>query len=156
LSCGAQNAVPRLSDIERIEPALAEFAKARDRENAGFGAFSLQPFRAFAAAIQAASPLRDDALGPDLVHSLEQLFANTHEVIDINDSRAACRANNNAEEPAVTGQWRVEWFDHDGRCELEIFTGHNARRQALRYAMRRYGHFKEVQPEEQSEAPRLP
>jgi hypothetical protein len=35
-------------------------------------------------------------------------------------------------------QWRVEWFDDDGRCELEIFTGHDARRQApLRYAMRR-------------------
>ena len=60
------------------------------------------------------------------------------------------------EDRAVTGQWRVEWFDDDGRCELEIFTGHDARRQALRYAMRRYGQFKEVQREEQSEAPRLP
>jgi len=37
------------------------------------------------------------------------------------------------------GQWRVEWFDDDGRCELEIFTGHDARQQALRYAMRTYG-----------------
>ena len=26
------------------------------------------------------------------------------------------------------GQWRVEWFDDDGRCELEIFTGQDARR----------------------------
>ena len=45
------------------------------------------------------------------------------------------------------GHWRVEWFDDDGRTELEIFSGHDARRQALRYAMRRYGHFREVQPE---------
>ena len=60
------------------------------------------------------------------------------------------------EDRQTPGQWRVEWFDDDGRCELEIFTGHDARRQALRYAMRKYGHFKEVQSEEQSEAPRLP
>ena len=45
------------------------------------------------------------------------------------------------------GQWRVEWFDDDGRSEVEIFTGPTARRQALRYAMRKYGHFKEVQLE---------
>jgi hypothetical protein len=45
------------------------------------------------------------------------------------------------------GEWRVEWFDDDGRCELEMFSGHDAKRQALRYAMRRYGHFKEVQLE---------
>jgi len=54
------------------------------------------------------------------------------------------------------GQWRVEWFDDDGRCELEIFTGPEARRQALRYAMRKYGHFRDVQLEEQGEASRLP
>jgi len=30
------------------------------------------------------------------------------------------------------GQWRVEWFDDDGRCELEIFTGPDARAKALR------------------------
>ena len=35
------------------------------------------------------------------------------------------------------GQWRVEWFDDEGRTELEIFTGHDARQQALRYAMRK-------------------
>ncbi len=47
-------------------------------------------------------------------------------------------------EPAnVFQEWWVEWFDDDGR-ELEIFTGHDARRQALRYAMRKYGHFREV------------
>src|SRR5947199_10080130 len=45
----------------------------------------------------------------------------------------------------TAGQWRVEWFEDDGRCELEIFTGHDARRQALRYAMRKCGHFREVQ-----------
>ena len=25
------------------------------------------------------------------------------------------------EDRAAPGQWRVEWFDDDGRCELEIF-----------------------------------
>ena len=44
------------------------------------------------------------------------------------------------EDRETPGQWRVEWFDDDGRCELEIFTGHDARQQALRYAMRTYGH----------------
>jgi hypothetical protein len=43
------------------------------------------------------------------------------------------------EDRATPGQWRVEWFDDDGRCELEIFTSHDARRQALRYAMRKDG-----------------
>jgi hypothetical protein len=45
------------------------------------------------------------------------------------------------------GQWRVEWFDDDGRSEVEIFTGPTARRQALRYAMQKYGAFREVQLE---------
>jgi hypothetical protein len=45
------------------------------------------------------------------------------------------------------GQWRVEWFGDDGRCELQIFTGPTARREALRYAMQNYTHFKEVQLE---------
>ena len=26
------------------------------------------------------------------------------------------------EDRATPGQWRVEWFGDDGRCELEIFT----------------------------------
>ena len=43
------------------------------------------------------------------------------------------------EDRETPGQWRVEWFDDDGRCDLEIFDGHDARRQALRYAMRTYG-----------------
>jgi hypothetical protein len=58
------------------------------------------------------------------------------------------------EDRATPGQWRVEWFDDGGRCELELFTGHDARRKALRYAMQKYGHFREVQLEEPSEAPR--
>jgi len=49
-----------------------------------------------------------------------------------------------SEDRAKPGQWRVEWFDDDGCCELEIFDGHDPRRQALRYAMRKYGHFREV------------
>ena len=54
------------------------------------------------------------------------------------------------EDRATPGEWRVEWFDNDGRCELEIFSGPDARRQALRYAMRRYGHFREVELEPHS------
>ena len=45
------------------------------------------------------------------------------------------------------GQWRVEWFDDDGRSEVEIFTGPTARKQALRYAMQKYGHFRDVELE---------
>jgi hypothetical protein len=51
------------------------------------------------------------------------------------------------EDRELPGQWRVEWFDDDGHCELEIFTGPTARRDALRYAMRTYGHFEEAQLE---------
>jgi hypothetical protein len=47
----------------------------------------------------------------------------------------------------VPGEGRVEWFDDDGRSEVEIFTGPTARRQALRYAMQKYGAFREVQLE---------
>jgi hypothetical protein len=54
------------------------------------------------------------------------------------------------EDRATPGDWRVEWFDDDGRCELEIFSGPDARRQALRYAMRKYGHFREVELEPHS------
>ena len=51
------------------------------------------------------------------------------------------------EDRETPGQWRVECFDDDGRCELEIFAGPTARRDALRYAMQKYGHFREVQLE---------
>ena len=51
------------------------------------------------------------------------------------------------EDREIPGRWRVEWFDDDGRSEVEIFTGPTARRQALRYAMQKYGAFREVQLE---------
>ena len=47
----------------------------------------------------------------------------------------------------IPGRWHVEAFDDEGHREVEVFTGPTARRQALRYAMQRYGHFREVQPE---------
>jgi hypothetical protein len=51
------------------------------------------------------------------------------------------------EDRELPGQWRVEWFGDDGGCEVELFTGPTARRDALRYAMRTYGHFREVELE---------
>ena len=47
----------------------------------------------------------------------------------------------------IPSQWRVEWSDDDGRPEVEVFTGPTARRDALRYAIQHYGHFREVEPE---------
>jgi hypothetical protein len=32
------------------------------------------------------------------------------------------------------GDWRVEWIDDDGGCEVAIFSGPNARERAIRYA----------------------
>jgi hypothetical protein len=51
------------------------------------------------------------------------------------------------EDREIAGQWRVEWVDDDGGCEVEIFTGRTARLQALRYALQKYGTFREVQLE---------
>ena len=51
------------------------------------------------------------------------------------------------EDRETPAQWRVEWIGDDGRGELQIFTGPTARRDALRYAMQNYTHFKEVQLE---------
>ena len=48
------------------------------------------------------------------------------------------------EDRLYPGDWRVEWFDDDGGCELAIFAGPNARERALKYADRQYGHFEEV------------
>ena len=48
------------------------------------------------------------------------------------------------EDRETPGQWRVEWVGDDARCELQIFTGPTARREALRYAMQNYTHFQEV------------
>jgi hypothetical protein len=45
------------------------------------------------------------------------------------------------------GNWRVEWFDDDGGCEVEIFTGTNAWETASRYAEQRYGVFEELELE---------
>ncbi len=42
-------------------------------------------------------------------------------------------------------EWRVEWFDDDGRCEVAIFAGPNARERAVRYADRQCGLFEEVE-----------
>jgi hypothetical protein len=42
------------------------------------------------------------------------------------------------------GDWRVEWIDDDGGCEVAIFSGPNARERAIRYADRQYGSFEEV------------
>jgi hypothetical protein len=41
-------------------------------------------------------------------------------------------------------EWRVEWVDDDGACEVAIFAGPNARERAIRYADRQYGLFEEV------------
>jgi hypothetical protein len=51
------------------------------------------------------------------------------------------------EDRELPGQWRVEWFGDDGRCELQTFTGPTARREASRYAMQNYTHFREVELE---------
>ena len=51
------------------------------------------------------------------------------------------------EDSVNPGQWHVEGYDDDGLREVEVFTGPDARRAALRYAMQWYGHFVEVQPE---------
>ena len=48
--------------------------------------------------------------------------------------------------------WRVEWFDDEGGCEVKIFTGPDARQQARRYAEQRYGQFEEIKLEPYSPA----
>ena len=52
-----------------LRAGLAEFLKAGDHEHAGLVALRLEPV-ARAPAVQAAQPLRDDALGTDLAHGL--------------------------------------------------------------------------------------
>ena len=46
-------------------------------------------------------------------------------------------------DPCDRSKWRVENYD-DGGDELEIFSGIEARQQALRFANRKYGDFIEV------------
>jgi hypothetical protein len=48
------------------------------------------------------------------------------------------------EDRVTPGDWRVEWFDDDGGCEVAIFSGPNAKERALRYADHQYGQFEEI------------
>lgn len=48
------------------------------------------------------------------------------------------------EDREIPGQWRVERFDDHGGCELEIFTGPDARWEARRCAEQKYGKFEQV------------
>lgn len=43
------------------------------------------------------------------------------------------------------GEWRIEWIDDDGTCEAATFSGHDAHKQALRHAIQKYRHFRDVQ-----------
>src|SRR4051812_28215684 len=54
--------------------------------------------RVFASAVQAAAPLRDDALGADLAHGLEQLPADAVDMVDTDDPLAPGRADHVAQQ----------------------------------------------------------
>jgi hypothetical protein len=43
-----------------------------------------------------------------------------------------------------SADWRVEWFDDDGGCEVAVFSGPKARERAIRYADHQYGHVEEI------------
>ena len=46
------------------------------------------------------------------------------------------------EDRITPGDWRVEKMDEDGGYEdIKVFTGPDARRQAIRYAANKYGVF---------------
>lgn len=45
------------------------------------------------------------------------------------------------EDREIAGQWRVEKFDDDGRCVVEIFAGRGARERAISHAKGRYATF---------------
>jgi len=65
----------------------------------------------------------------------------------LNQSARVSKINEPAkvfEDRAISGDWRVEWFDDDDGCEVTIFSASNAREQAIRYADRQYGSFEEV------------
>ena len=47
------------------------------------------------------------------------------------------------EDREIAGQWRVEKFDADGGCEVEIFTGPDDRDRAIRHAVRQHGGYVE-------------
>jgi hypothetical protein len=49
---------------------------------------------------------------------------------------------------ATPGNWRVEKMDEDGGYEVvKVFTGPDARQQAIRYAEHEFGAFDEIQLE---------
>jgi hypothetical protein len=48
------------------------------------------------------------------------------------------------EDRQCPGDWRVEWTDNDGGCEVAIFSGPNARERAIRYAGHQYGTFEDI------------
>jgi hypothetical protein len=48
------------------------------------------------------------------------------------------------EDRMYAGEWRVQWFNDDGDCEVAIFSGPKARERAIRYAERQYGLFEEL------------
>jgi hypothetical protein len=57
-------------------------------------------------------------------------------------------------EPAIVfadrddpSDWRVEWFDEDGGCEVTVFYGPRAQERALAFAKSFYRSFQEVQLE---------
>ena len=99
------DAITRLGDVNRIKPTLAEFAKAGDCKHAGLRAFGLQPFPAFAAPIETAAPLRDDALRPNMAHGLEQLLTDPQDVIDVDNPFAPRRADHIPQQHLAVFNW---------------------------------------------------
>jgi hypothetical protein len=52
------------------------------------------------------------------------------------------------EDRAVPGNWRVEKMDEDGGYDVvKVFTGPDARDQAIRYAMQEFGDYDEIRLE---------
>jgi hypothetical protein len=52
------------------------------------------------------------------------------------------------EDRATPGNWRVEKIDEDGGYEVvKVFTGPDARGQAIRYAEREFGNYDEIRLE---------
>jgi len=54
-----------------------------------------------------------------------------------------------------SGDWRVRKIDDDGRIELAVFSGGDARQRAVSYANREYGEFDEVERDPNHRAPDL-
>jgi hypothetical protein len=45
------------------------------------------------------------------------------------------------EDRVQPGDWRVEWLDEEGGCEVAIVSGPNAHERAIRYANGQYQSF---------------